>query len=411
MTVRPEFHFTAPSGWINDPHGITFRDGVYETFYQYVPDSIVWGPNCHWGHATGPDLLTLTPGPVALAPGDEDDGIWTGALVRNSGVDRIFYTSVTLPHMAMGRIRVARPLDPEWTTWEKGVVVAEAPAGVDAFRDPFVLAEPDGSWRMFVGAALADGNAAALAFRSHDLDSWQYEGIALQRSSREAHPVWMGALWECPQIVSLGDRHVMISSVWEADVLHYAGFALGSYSEGRFDADGWGRLTYGPSYYAPSYFRDGSDRACVIFWMRGVEDAAERWAGAHSVPYLLDLDGELPLLTPHPDVAGYRADASAAGDIAGLAADIEWMPGRALMIDSGGAEVARLSTDGGELCLHTGGESWSMPYAGGPVRVIVDGPVLEVSGRSGLIGAAVAPQGESLRVHSDSPVNVWRLAR
>jgi hypothetical protein len=35
--MRPEFHFTAEQGWINDPHGITVRDGVYHAFYQYVP--------------------------------------------------------------------------------------------------------------------------------------------------------------------------------------------------------------------------------------------------------------------------------------------------------------------------------------------------------------------------------------
>jgi len=44
--TRPTFHFTATSGWINDPHGITYRDGGYDTFYQYVPRSTVWQPNC-----------------------------------------------------------------------------------------------------------------------------------------------------------------------------------------------------------------------------------------------------------------------------------------------------------------------------------------------------------------------------
>ncbi len=59
MIVRPEFHYTADRGWINDPHGITYRDGQYHSFFQYVPDSTVWAPNCHWGHAVGPDLLSL----------------------------------------------------------------------------------------------------------------------------------------------------------------------------------------------------------------------------------------------------------------------------------------------------------------------------------------------------------------
>ena len=412
--MRPQFHFTAPSGWINDPHAITFRDGAYDAFYQYVPNATEWSVDCHWGHATGPDLLTLTSGPIALAPGDGDDGIWTGALVRHpDGTDRIFYTSVTRATMGIGRVRAATSLDALWNSWEKGPIVAEAPASldVDAFRDPFVIEEPDGSWRMFVGAALADGNAAALAYRSHDLASWAYEGVALQRSSDEHHPVWMGALWECPQIVALGNRHVMISSVWEADVLHYAAYAIGRYGEGQFDAENWGRLTYGPSYYAPSYFRDAQGRPCVTFWMRGVQDATEGWAGAHSVPYVLGLDGDILTVTPHPDVAAYRGHPSQSGEVSGLAADAEWMPRRSLVISSGGIDAAQVSVESGILTLRVGEDSWRMPFVGGAVRLIVDGPTLEVSSRYGLIGAAIAPQGTTLQFSTDSTVDVWALVR
>jgi beta-fructofuranosidase len=55
--MRPQFHFTARTGWINDPHGVTARDGRYDVFYQYVPGQTEWGPNCHWGHARGDDLF------------------------------------------------------------------------------------------------------------------------------------------------------------------------------------------------------------------------------------------------------------------------------------------------------------------------------------------------------------------
>lgn len=44
---RPAFHFTPRRGWINDPHGITWLNGAYHVFYQFVPDSTVWAPNCH----------------------------------------------------------------------------------------------------------------------------------------------------------------------------------------------------------------------------------------------------------------------------------------------------------------------------------------------------------------------------
>ena len=45
---RPNFHFTPKKGWMNDPNGMFYYNGYYHLFYQYYPDSNVWGP-MHWG--------------------------------------------------------------------------------------------------------------------------------------------------------------------------------------------------------------------------------------------------------------------------------------------------------------------------------------------------------------------------
>lgn len=70
--------------------------------------------------------------------------------------------------------------------------MVEAPDDLDliAYRDPFVRREGDG-WRMFVGAALRDGTAAALSYTSDDLRQWAYSGIAewLQLTPARAHAV------------------------------------------------------------------------------------------------------------------------------------------------------------------------------------------------------------------------------
>lgn len=397
--MRPEFHFTATSGWINDPHGITYRDGEYHAFFQYVPDRTDWAPNCHWGHARGADLLSLQELPVAIAPGDGDGGIWTGSLVTDAdGWTRIFYTSTSTPNFGIGRIRVATPDDEGWISWTKGAFVADAPHNLDliAYRDPFLREDPDG-WRMFVGAAGADGTAMALSYRSDDMATWEYEGVALSRSTSETADVWMGALWECPQIFDLDGRAVMVSSVWDDDVLHYAGYAVGSYADGRFIATRWGRLTYGDSYYAPSLFRDAEGRACLSFWMRGIADEPAGWASAHSVPYVLTLDGDTLVATPHPDLDKYRAG-TPTGNIPGLAADITWTPDHAgLSVESGGQTVVSVVRDNDELTVAVGEKAWAFPYSG-DVRVIFDGPVLEIASGAGLFAAPITPNGTTLTV-------------
>ncbi len=390
--MRPALHFTAQNGWINDPHGITYRDGQYHVFFQHVPGQTVRGPNCHWGHATGPDLLTLRELPVAIAPGDGDDGIWTGSLVTDHDeVARIFYTSISTPDFGIGRIRTATPGDDEWRTWKKGEFVVDAPEDLDliAYRDPFIRKEEE-SWRMFLGAALSDGTAAALSYTSNDLKTWSYAGIALQRSTFETEPVWMGTLWECPQIFTLDGRAVMVSSVWDDDVLHYAGYAIGSYSDGIFHADTWGRLTYGDSYYAPSLFQDADGRHCLLFWMRGIEDKAAGWAGAHSVPYLLSLDGDHLVATVHPDVAKHRGAAASVGDIDRTTADIVWTDGSGgnLVLQSSGTTITltweRDLITVREQTEHAGREAATAPVAG-TVRIVVDGAVLEVSSAAGML--------------------------
>lgn len=415
-SARPRFHFTARSGWINDPHGIVYRNGGYDAFFQYVPGSTAWAPNCHWGHARGPDLFALEELPAAIAPGDGDDGIWTGCLVMDeAGAARAFYTATTVPDFGIGRVRMARPADADWGEWVKGDVVAEAPSSLDliAYRDPFVFRDGE-TWRMFVGAAVSDGTAAALSYSSADLETWRYDGIAASRSTEERDPVWMGALWECPQLVELDGRHVLISSVWDADALHYAGYGIGDYDSASFRAASWGRLTYGSSYYAPSLFRDAEGRPCLLFWMRGIADETEGWASAHSIPHLLRREGDRLIATPHPDLEKYRGPAASPGAVLGTAADIEWRPGSEGRLEVGDdlGRVFDISLSGGTLRFTSETLAEEMPCDGGPVRVVLDGPIVEVSTAAGLLGGILrAPQGGFVVQTSEGELTAWPLIR
>ena len=411
--MRPQFHFTAPRGWINDPHGILWHEGRYHAFYQAVPHSTDWAPGCSWGHATGPDLLSLEAGPVALEPGDGDEGVWTGSLVVDeAGTATILYTSVLADALDAGRIRVARPLDAEWLRWEKGPVVLTPPPDLDlvAYRDPFVVRDGEG-WRMLVGGGLRDGTALALGYRSPDLERWELEGIFAQRSSADTAGAWTGAVWECPQLVEIDGRSVLITSVWAEGVLYWTGYGVGHLVDGRFTAERWGRLSFGSSHYAPSFYRDPDGRGCLLFWMRGVRDEAERWSGAHSIPYLLALDGDRLIASPHPDLERYLAPAIAVGPGARVApaAQLRWRPapGDELRLfegdDEDAAAVLTVVLEEGGVAVSGRDGAEGMPWSGGELRIVLDGPVAEIVAADGVLGCSIPSSGAALTLGLSGP--------
>ena len=76
---RPQYHYTQPAWWNNDPNGMVYYRGYYHLFYQHNPFEKTWG-NMYWGHARSTDLLHWENLPIALFP-DEVGFVWSGSAI------------------------------------------------------------------------------------------------------------------------------------------------------------------------------------------------------------------------------------------------------------------------------------------------------------------------------------------
>ncbi len=418
---RPRLHFTAQQGWINDPHTLVHHGGLYHLFFQYVPGSTEWKPSCHWGHATSADLLAWRELDPVLTPDGDEDGCWSGSMAGPPA--RIFYTSVTEENRELGAIRVALPRDDTWDTWVKDRVVLVPPdePRLDFFRDPFLQREGDG-WRMLVGAALSDGTAAVLGYRSDDLETWSPDGMLDSRPSTETSGTWTGTGWECPALLRVDGRDVLLVSVWDDRGGQFEAYCVGSLVEGRLVGGTWRRLTHGSPYYAGAAFTDAAGRPGLIHWLRGIVDTEAGWAGAHSLPQLVRVDGDRLVARPHDALTARRRDPAqtvTAGSAASgsttlhLPADLEWTPG-----PSGGRLEAiglglAITASAAELTFSIGAETSVLGWEPGEtIRVVADGPVAEAFTRDGVVAGRLSTARQDsaeIRMTGAGSLRTWRV--
>lgn len=179
------YHFTPEKGWMNDPNGTIYIDGVYHLFYQYYPDDIVWGP-MHWGHATSVDLINWKHEEIALYP-DEDGYIFSGSCVLDKDNVTGFGDGDTKPLIAIYTCHnpktgeqqqcIAYSLDYiHFTKFEGNPVIKnridDENYQVD-FRDPKVFENPvKGGYSM----VLAVGRTLEF-YHSANLIDWQKTGV------------------------------------------------------------------------------------------------------------------------------------------------------------------------------------------------------------------------------------------
>lgn len=205
---RPQFHFSPPSMWMNDPNGMVFHDGEYHLFYQYYPEDTVWGP-MHWGHAVSGDLVHWEHLPIALYP-DRLGYIFSGSAVFDRRNTSGFGSAESPPLVAVftyhnpelaragGRNHEYQGI--AWSTdrgrsWTKypGNPVLPNTRGLQDFRDPKVFwHEATERWVMALSAT-----DHVQFWASQDLKDWNF----LSSFGHEwgAH----GGVWECPDLIEM----------------------------------------------------------------------------------------------------------------------------------------------------------------------------------------------------------------
>jgi len=308
---------------MNDPNGVIQWKGQYHLFYQYNPHGLFWG-TIHWGHAVSPDLVHWTDLPIALAPtpgGPDEGGCWSGCAVDDGGVPTLIYTGV---HPQRPCVATS---DDDLLTWKKHAgnpVIAALPEDLDVvgFRDHSVWREAD-AWYQVIGSGIKDVGGAALLYRSPDLIHWEYLHPLLVGDKDQDDPVWTGTMWECPDFISAGDRHVLVISALgtKENQDPYTLYFVGTYADHSFVPEVVRRLDFGDAlFYSPQTFVDERGRRIMWGWIKeGRNEQSQRaagWAGVMSLPRILSLrpDGLLGV-EPAPELEALRGDHHCFGDL------------------------------------------------------------------------------------------------
>jgi len=302
---RPQFHFSPPANWINDPNGLVFHRGEYHLFYQFNPFGEHWG-HMSWGHAVSRDLVHWQHLPLALA---EENGImiFSGSAVvdttNSSGLGRkgraplvAIYTGHT---RRLQTQNLAFSID-DGRTWKKYSGNPVLNIGKKDFRDPKVFwHRPGRQWIMVVALPT---EKKVFFFGSPNLIKWKRLG--------EFGPAGaVGGIWECPDLFELPITGSPRETKWVLIINMNPGAVAGGsgtqYFTGRFDGSTFEAddlrqprwADYGKDFYAGvswSGLPESDGRRIWIGWMSNWEYADEvptsPWRGAMSFPREMRLE-------------------------------------------------------------------------------------------------------------------------
>ncbi|MDO4620314.1 MAG: glycoside hydrolase family 32 protein [Lachnospiraceae bacterium] len=306
---RPAFHLSAFTGWMNDPNGFSYYNGMYHMFYQYHPYDAIWGP-MHWGHAVSRDMLHWEFLPAAIAPDEFYDmnGCFSGSAVTlPDGRQLLMYTGVQKQRMPGGAadiqtqcLAVGDGLNYEKYEQNPVLDAKDIPEGcsINDFRDPKIWQEKDGTFRCVVGNRPADGSGQILLYRSEDAFNWKFEKVLIANHNR------FGKMWECPDFFELDGKYVLLTSpqdmLPEGFEYHNGNGTLcliGDCDTQNYDfkPEHDQAIDYGIDFYAPQTVLMPDGRRVMIGWMQNWDTCSMRmpsqpWFGQMSLPREISIE-------------------------------------------------------------------------------------------------------------------------
>ena len=296
---RPVYHHTPVYGWMNDPNGMFYKDGVYHLYYQWNPYGSQW-ENMTWGHSTSKDLIHWEAQPTAIER-DALGDIFSGSCVVDKQNNRVvaFYTSAG--KCQVQSMAISKDNGRTFRKYEGNPVLVSKE---EDFRDPKVFWNPEiQKWNMI----LAVGQEMRI-FSSANLTEWQYESSFGQWVDKVTGDVTgLGChegVWECPDLMKLQVRGtdkqkwLLICNINPGGPF---GGSATQYFVGDFDGHKftcehqdtrW--MDYGKDHYATVTFDNAPDgRRIALAWMSNWQYAnqvpTKQFRSANSVPRDLDL--------------------------------------------------------------------------------------------------------------------------
>ncbi len=320
----PEYHFSPPIGWMNDPNGVCFYKGKLNFFYQYNPYDSSWS-DMYWGHAVTEDNCIFTHYPVALAPNSDDETTcFSGGAVVNQDEIILIYTK---HYEKDGLLRetqsVARSLDGIHFLKDETVVLGaeNLPEEVNQkeFRDPNPVLWENGEYAVFIGSKTIENEGCILIYKTKDFKSFQY----LNKIKLPC----MGVMCECPDFFTLGEKDVLLCSIINLPSEEYRFKNINSVlyivgklnrQTGEFVVDYFDELDSGMDFYAPQTACDEDGKRIMLAWMEmwGKDEYYTHtyqhgYCGVLTYPRILTLKDHFLYQTPAKGIEKYRMNSTA----------------------------------------------------------------------------------------------------